>query len=444
MVSVFSENLRVFNAEQFKESVSEAANNTFYFTIGKGTAWANDAAPRQANSSVAMMHEIYQNMIGAKKIFNSDISHVTERYDWVANTSYAAYDHCLCSLILFNSNTNFYVVTDDYNVYKCLANNNSSNSTVKPTSTVTDAVFQTSDGYTWKYMYSISASEQLRFTTDEYIPVKTLVQDDETLQWDVQQNAVDGAIDVIEIVDGGSNYANANTITLTISGDGNDAAATAQVNTSTNTISSIVVTNPGSGYTYADITVTDSTANGTGAVLRAVISPPGGHGSDPLRELGGSKLLINMRLLDDEDGYLPVTNEYRQVAIIQDPYIYNTSNVASNTVVSQYTTLTLNGISVDYHEDEIVYQGASVATATFSATVLEWDSGNSIIKLTNASGTPTTDLLIGNTSTASRFVDSVTNPDLEIYSGKLIYTNNIVPISRAADQTEDFKIVLKF
>jgi hypothetical protein len=76
--------------------------------------------------------------------------------------------------------------------------------------------------------------------------------------------------------------------------------------------------------------------------------------------------------------------------------------------------------------------------------VLEWDGGNNTIKLTNTSGTPTTDLLIGNTSTASRFVDSVTNPDLEIYSGKLIYTNNIVPISRAADQTEDFKIVLKF
>lgn len=444
MVSVFSENLRVFNAAQFKESVSEAANNNLYFTIGKGTAWDNDTEPRQANSSVGMFNEIYRNMIGAKRIFDSDISHVVERYDWVANTSYVAYDPCVCSLILFNANTQFYVVTDDWNVYKCLSNNNGSLSTVKPSALVTDTTFQTADGYIWKYMYSIPASDQLRFTTDEYIPVKTLTQDDETLQWDVQSSATPGAIDVIKVIDGGSGYTDANTLTISIVGDGNDAAATAQVNTSTNTISSVIVTNPGSGYTYAVITVSDSSANGSGAVLRPQIPPPGGHGSDPLRELGGSKLIINMRLLDDEEGKLPITNEFRQVAIIQDPYIFNTSNVSTNTVVSQYMTLTLNGTSVDYDEDEIVYQGGSLATATFTGTVLEWDSSNSRIKLTNTTGTPTTDLLIGNTSVATRFVDSVTNPDLEPYSGELIYTNNIQPISRAADQTEDFKIVLKF
>jgi hypothetical protein len=107
-------------------------------------------------------------------------------------------------------------------------------------------------------------------------------------------------------------------------------------------------------------------------------------------------------------------------------------------------TLTLNGTSIDYQEDEIVYQGTSLSTATFSGTVLSWDSANSSIKLTNLSGTPSFDLLVGSTTTAQRFVDSITYPELKKYSGELIYTNNLTPISRSEDQTEDFKIVLKF
>jgi hypothetical protein len=52
--------------------------------------------------------------------------------------------------------------------------------------------------------------------------------------------------------------------------------------------------------------------------------------------------------------------------------------------------------------------------------------------------------LIGANTGAARFVDSVTNPTLKRYSGNLLYIDNIKPIQRAVDQTEDFKIILKF
>ena len=63
-------------------------------------------------------------------------------------------------------------MTDDYNVYKCLANNNSGGtSTTKPTGTGT-TIITTADSYKWKFMYQISAARALKFVTPSYIPTQ--------------------------------------------------------------------------------------------------------------------------------------------------------------------------------------------------------------------------------------------------------------------------------
>jgi hypothetical protein len=442
MVSVHSKNLEISNAIQFRESVSEPANTKIYLTFGKVEPWPNDAAPPQANSSVTTLYQVWDNMIGGKLITGNDIHHVIRRINWTANTVYDQYDHCTCSLILFSANVDFYVVTDEWNVYKCISNNYDSRSTVKPTSVSTTSTSSTADGYVWKFMYNISPSERIKFTTSDYIPVKKLSSNDNSLQWQVQENATEGAINHIQVTNSGLNYFVNSAISISITGDGTGANAFARVNTVSNTIANVVIDSVGSEYTYATVTITANT--GSNASLRAIISPPNGHGSDALRELGGANLMLNPRLRGTETGILSVANEYRQIALIEDPTFFNQSNVASNTVFSQLTTLTVNGSSVEYDEDEIVYQGISISASTFSGRIAEWDSSNSIMRLTNVSGTPTTDLLIGANTGAARFVDSVTNPTLKRYSGNLLYIDNIKPIQRAVDQTEDFKIILKF
>jgi len=442
MASVYSENIKIYNAEAFKNSVT-ATNNSIYFTFGKCSPWSNDAAPPQTNTSVSTFNDIWKNMIGAKVITGLDVRHVIPRHQWTANTVYDMYDDCTCSINLFSENTKFYVVTTDYNVYKCISNNDGANSTAKPTSVVTSATFTTADGYVWKYMYTIPAADQLKYTTESYIPVKTLTVNDSSLQWLVQANATPGSINAYKITNSGNNYSNANNITITVSGDGTGANAIAQVNTSSNTISNIVVINPGLNYTYADVTVTD-TGSGSNASVRAIISPPGGHGSDALRELGGAYLILNPRLQRSEGNKFPVTNDYRQISLIANPYKRDTTAVSTNSVIQQYTTLTLNGVTSSYAQDEYVYQGGSLNAAYFKGVVLEWDSSNSKIKLTNVVGTPTTEILTGASSLCIGYVDSVTYPELEVYSGQLLYTDNIKPISRDNDQVEDFKIILKF
>ena len=85
---------------------------------------------------------------------------------------------------------NFYVLNSARNVYKCLDNNNNSAPTVEPTGTDT-IVLSTADGYKWKFMYTLSASEQSNFLSTDFMAVST--------NSSVSSNAVDGAIDVVKI-----------------------------------------------------------------------------------------------------------------------------------------------------------------------------------------------------------------------------------------------------
>ena len=178
------------------------------------------------------------------------------------------------------------------------------------------------------------------------------------------------------------------------------------------------------------------------ANARAIISPPGGHGSDPLYELGGKNLMFNIRLKYSEDGVFPETNDFRQVSIIKDPK-NPTANVISKSAFLQALGLSLFG-SGDYVNDEIVYQGPSLANATFSGEVLHWDYVNSKIYLINTKGNPTGDNLQGTAQFSSRQVIDIFPGEGERYTGKILYTDNLKPISRSPDQIEDFKILVKF
>jgi hypothetical protein len=437
MSSITFNSLRINTAEQFKESISEPAPNTkIYIAIGKVEPWANDAAPANANNSIATAYEVWDNMIGGKRLVGSDISHVIPRVNWAANTSFTAYDH----MHDHTSNQDFYVLTSQNAVYKCISNNNGQLSTVEPSSFNVEAPISTADGYIWKFMYQISSAELLRFTTQDFIPVKTLTTDDGSLQWQVQNSAREGSIEHIEVTDPGTGYVNVSNLVISVVGDGTPVIATANI--ANGGIEKIIVTDAGLNYTFASVTI--GGGGGFGAQARAIISPPGGHGSNPLYELNGSAVMLDARLRYGEEGVLPITNDYRQVSLIKDPIDGATSNVATIPAFSQMLVITTSGAGT-YLQDEIVYQGNSLATASFKGRVVFYDEDTSKVYLINTTGTPTASRsLIGSESFTVRVLASVESPDLVKNSGQIMYLDNIVPVSRSEDQIENFKIVLKF
>jgi hypothetical protein len=199
MPGTVTTNFRKHNAEQFYEAFSEADESRMYFFIGRSTTWADDASPPTPQDTVQETeYDVWNSMLAAKRVQTADVSYSVTRNNWANNTFYSDYDN----VSSIRANT-FFIMTTDYNVYKCLYNNGANNSvhgansTVQPTGTSTSTL-STSDGYKWKYMYSISTADVLKFLTTSYIPVTT----DST----VSAAASNGAIDVVDVDAGGNLY----------------------------------------------------------------------------------------------------------------------------------------------------------------------------------------------------------------------------------------------
>jgi len=192
----------VHNAKQFVESLDETANSIYYVFAARHTPWSNDSTPPDPTDSVDdTFYHVYENMIFGKKVNVADIRHMINNYEWASGTVYAQYDNTDGTLPV----KQFYVVVPEsgsYSVFKCLSNNKGVPSTQSPSLTETspdDEVYiTTGDGYQWKYMYSITNDQYNKFATADKIPV--------VINQDVVDNAVDGAIDVIEVIEGGSRY----------------------------------------------------------------------------------------------------------------------------------------------------------------------------------------------------------------------------------------------
>jgi len=210
MPSLISFKFRHHMASQLLESFLEPPPTQYYMFIGTPTAFANDASPPTPYDMVKTVdYNYYRDMIAMKKISASDASFVIPRYNWTSGTVYKKYTDASTSLYPTSSsptsNSTFYVLTPENNVYKCIDNHRDAPSTVKPTG-ISTSIITTSDGYRWKFLYKISSADALRFLTTNFMPVKEITSDDGSAQWAVQLATANGAINAYDVTSNGSSY----------------------------------------------------------------------------------------------------------------------------------------------------------------------------------------------------------------------------------------------
>ena len=173
MTAIVTTPFRVVNAENFKEDVS-SSDNSVYVAIGKSDVWSTatsdltDTTPFTPQDRVDDINTAYQNMIGMKKITASDVSHVVNRYTWTSGRTYVAWDSD--DPLIYDKE--FYIITSEFKVYKCIKAPATA-STIEPVHINTDPTAE-SDGYTWKYMYTVTVTDAEKFLTISYMPVNTL------------------------------------------------------------------------------------------------------------------------------------------------------------------------------------------------------------------------------------------------------------------------------
>jgi len=485
MAAIITNKFRINNAEQFVESFSESAATTYYLFIGRAHSWATDAdvqgnsinegtdaSPPTPNDDVTSEFYNYDDMIGAKLISSSDVSHVIPRRNWTTGTTYDMYEHNISSSNAANSgatnlfDSNFFVMNSSNAVYKVIENDGATASTVEPTST-SNSIFETSDGYRWKYMYSLTSAETLNFMSTDFIHVST----DST----VSAAAVDGALDTILVVSGGSSFNTSSGSTISgipIRGDGSGGVASVTI--SSGAITAATVTTAGSGYTFAYIrdadiiAATNAGGAGSGSNLNVIIPPKGGHGSNAVKELGGFFVMLNKSLVGVEGtSDIGVGNDFRRIGLVRDPTNFGTSTVASATTRRQLYAIKFGSVSGTFTADEEINQASTGAVGK----VVEFDSTNLILyyyqtrfpdvgtdsngnltafsganaitgQSSSASATP--DTSNSNTVNGVEFSSGYANPELAYDSGDIIYVEERSPITRASDQTENVKLIIEF
>jgi len=524
MPSTLSSKFPYRNAKTIVDSIQELGSS-FYVFYGRTQPWDDEQSPPTPIDSLNTEYSAWHDMTALKKVDFQDATLGIRRVDWVSGTVFDEYSDAVDL-----STKDFYVYTDEQKVYKCISNNNGAPSTVKPTHITNDITAET-DGYKWKYMYTLSDSLVRKFFVPGYLPISF----DQT----VVDNATVGSIENINIVTSGTGYPadrtidSQNAIPVFIGGDG-DQNATAEVTVSTNNgeVTGITVDDGGSGYPYAPetnipvairqigtngavqnaygladtdpngqiLTVTavlggsgyttgtafvvqssaqglvetDSsgtiinagistaragqnfrkafarviaTTSGTEAELRPVISPFEGHGAVPEQELVAKYALINLRFAYDEgDGDFTIANDFRRIGLIVDPFEYESfsATAAAQTLDAKYR-LTLDTNNSTFSEDE------TIVGQTSGAIGLQVDIYDSNIlrvirddEISNSIDFQLGEVVRGINSGSTATITEIEPPEVEPYSGDILFINNRESIDRRDDQIESITLVMEY
>ena len=485
MPAIITSKFRRNNAQAFETSFGSSGNK-YYLGIGKPSAFGTktrpdgrtenlgtDSTPITPADSVQQEYDTFDDLLAVKRITSSDVSFAAPRINWTSGTVYDYYRHDYGNRITGGTSiqsansgatnlydANFYVMNSNFQVYKCLDNNNNGQSTIEPTGENT-LILETSDNYKWKYMYTLSASAQANFLSTDFMGVSS--------NSTVSNAAVDGAINIVKIKTAGTGGTNGTYTNIPMRGDGSNGQVSITI--ASGSVTAVSVTNAGTGYSYANIRVADINVAGggslSGAELDCIIEPKGGHGFDPFEELGAFFVILNTSFEGAEtanSGDFTTTNDFRRVALIRDPK--SAGSAATVTTLRATRAVRFSGTPGSFQVDEKITQTNTGAVGK----VVQFDSANKILFYTqtrysdegvDANGNKIlfsgTDTINGATSSATGIPTGVTEtvnnvslvsghslPEIDEDSGDVMYIENRAPVARSVDQTENVKLIIEF
>ena len=516
MAAIITDQIRILNAKNFVAGVT-SSSNSYYSFIGLTnpedyqTDW--DTSPPAPKDSFNQENDYWDTMVALKKINATDVRQVIPKRTWSSGDTYDMYrhDYSITNTAAVSGATNlyssfYYVMNSDYRVYICLQNgtdpNNPNGRPSLDEPLFTDLEPRTAgssgDGYIWKYLYTIKPSELIKFDSTDFIPVPSN-WGTSTENAAVRDNAVDGSIKIVTNTNSGVGLGTANSTytRVPIKGDGSGAECTITIGADSQ-VSSVSVSNQGSGYTYGNV---DLIAGGvptgtTRPTFDVIISPKGGHGRDIYRELGAYNILLYSRIENDNENPDFVTgNQIARVGIVENPEV-SSGTILSSDKASAVYALKLTGVgysSASFAADSYFTQTIA-AGSTAVGRVVNYDKTTGVLKywqdrslagfntVGTAQTTPTYgfeikeftsspsaggSLDIVPTSGSNLQIDSnfsgistvinnrtyylgqtfsggVASPEVRKYSGNIIYVDNRPSITRSSNQKEDIKIILQF
>ena len=415
----------------------DSAGNNFYVGIAKTLPWPDGDTLQSPVLSQKLETDLRDSLQSVKRV--SAYSRVATRYNWSNGAVYSAW---AADGVPDNP---FYVLTDELKVYLCIQQGKNSVgsplvSTIKPTS-VSTTPETTADGYVWKFLYTLGAIQSNNFLSANYIPVRTYDSDTavetfEVAAFGVQSASTPGQVVNVNVTAGGSGYTSA---TVTIVGDGTGATAVATVSGSA--VTKIEMTNYGSGYTRATAVIT-GTGNGAAASVNVSLD---GLGADPEKDIKSNAIMYHTKIDGTEGGDFIVNNDFRQVALLRNPITPLDSDFSGLSGVALKRMKIQAGYTQQPALDDVI---TSVSGA--SGVVDFFDGSGNIIWYHQTAATGYRDFVAGEAINgySGLTIDTIGNdpfipPDINNQSGDLLYVSNRSSVTRASDQIDDVKIIIK-
>ena len=516
MAAIVTDQFRILNASNFVDNVTDSNNSYYVFvglsnptTSGFGRATDFNTDTPSPTDNVNYMNFVGDNMSFGKKVTSDNVRRLVRKISWTRGTKYEMYrhDYSLTNRSPITGSTrlydaNYYVMNSDYKVYICIDNGSSGISTTGNASldepTFTDLepskAGTSGDGYLWKYLFTVSPSDIIKFDSTDFISVSNswssstdsqIVAVRDNGDSDVNNNQ----IKKVYIDNQGTGYANGTGQEVAILGDGEGGKVVVDV--VNGKVTNAVVSAGGKGYTYGmvDLGAIGNTSASTKASLIPIIPPSKGHGSDIYKELGSDRVLVFARFDTSTTNDFPVNTSFSQIGILKNPTsIGSTSTFTDptfssvgalkfstttgtptigNSVTQVVTGGTAKGFVAAYDVDTKVlkfvqdrsnvlnqtsfdttdYVGVSTFAKVhaFASNTNQVNSsgftGSIDTGFTGVSTNPTGTKLI---SLDTQFTQGVSNPEINKKSGDIVYLDNRPLITRNARQKEDVKIILEF
>ena len=516
MAAIVTDQFRILNASNFVDNVTDSNNSYYVFvglsnptTSGFGRATDFNTDTPSPTDNVNYMNFVGDNMSFGKKVTSDNVRRLVRKISWARGTKYEMYrhDYSLTNRSPITGSTrlydaNYYVMNTDYKVYICIDNGSSGISTTGNASldepTFTDLepskAGTSGDGYLWKYLFTVSPSDIIKFDSTDFISVSNSWSSSTDSQIAAVRDNGDSDVNnnqikKVYIENQGVGYANGTGQEVNILGDGTGGKVVVDV--VNGKVTNAVVSAGGKGYTYGmvDLGAIGNTSASTKASLIPIIPPSKGHGSDIYKELGSDRVLVFARFDTSTTNDFPVNTSFSQIGILKNPTSigststftdptfssvgalkFSTTNgtpTIGNSVTQVVTGGTAKGFVAAYDVDTKVLKFVQdrsnvlnqtsfdttdyVGVSTF-AKVHAFESNTNQVNssgfngsidtgFTGVSTNPTGTKLI---SLDTQFTQGVSNPEINKKSGDIVYLDNRPLITRNARQKEDVKIILEF
>jgi hypothetical protein len=266
----------------------------------------------------------------------------------------------------------FYCMTDDYHVYKCIFNDNGKPSQNRPSGT-DEKIIELADNYKWKYMYTIPLSMRNKFLSLATMPVATALSNQFYSAGSIVSATIENPgyryvktsyrVTGFKVVSGGAGYGSNAGVTVTLSSpdiSGGTAAIIGTISVAGGAITGVSISNPtlNSGYQYPpEVTVAGGTPSSV-AVLEPIMERISSSSFTTLSITGDGVLEENPYQLEDfiianpGSGYSSVTFAFKN------PDLANGVIAAATGVIGDLSAATLTTAIAAANPAHTVLSGA--------------------------------------------------------------------------------------